>query len=268
MKKERALEGEAASLEARAASAELENGSLKRARRRRPPRRATSWPRRSGSGRGARRARREPRRRGGGGGATRPTHSWPRAAAPSPRVAALEAELEEVRAAARRRDADAALNLRDGVALATGDAEARLAAALRERDAAQSLVATTRTELRNITSERDALRKREERRPADGAGGGGGSGPRRARGAPARGRGRERCADASGRRRGASKAPDRALEDESRARCARLEPSRRTRASTASSSSGSRRDGRRALAQRDATKREADAAVARARSRR
>ena len=85
-------------------------------------------------------------------------------------MAALEAELEEVRAAVRRRDADAALNLRDGVALATGDAEARLAAALRERDAAQSLVATTRTE-RNITSERDALRKERRERPSDGADG-------------------------------------------------------------------------------------------------
>ena len=83
-------------------------------------------------------------------------------------MAALEAELEEVRAAVRRRDADAALNLRDGVALATGDAR-RVAAALRERDAAQSLVATTR-EPNCATLQASATPSgKEERRPSDGA---------------------------------------------------------------------------------------------------
>ena len=167
----------------------------------------------------------------------------------------------------RRRDADAALNLRDGVALATGDAEARLAAALRERDAAQSLVATTRTELRNITSERDALRKREERRPSDGADAARLAADRDALEA----RLREAVAANAALRRdrrapaaATSKAPDRALEDE----CARL----RTRLDALSADArvhGVQLERARAatadaLAQRDATKQQADAAVARA----
>ena len=183
-------------------------------------------------------------------------------------MAALEAELEEVRAAVRRRDADAALNLRDGVALATGDAEARLAAALRERDAAQSLVATTRTELRNITSERDALRKREERRPSDGADAARLAADRDALEARLREAVAANAALRRDRRAPAaapSKAPDRALEDEvARGSGRGWRPWRPTRASTASSSSALAP--RRPTRSPSATPRssEADAAVARA----
>ena len=260
------LEGEAASLEARAASLELENGSLKRlaaasaetrdklAKRERLL--AAAIAERDASRADAAAARRD----------AADALVAARGGAEDPRVAALEAELAELRAAVARRDADAALNLRDGVALATGDAEARLAAALRERDAAQSLVATTRTELRNITSERDALRKREERRPSDGADAARLAADRDALEA----RLREAVAANAALRRdrrapaAAPKAPDRALEDE----CARLRTRldalaadarvhgvqlERARAATAD-----------ALAQRDATKQQADAAVARA----
>ena len=260
------LEGEAASLEARAASLELENGSLKRLAAASAETRdklakterllAAAIAERDASRADAAAARRD----------AADALVAARGGAEDPRVAALEAELEEVRAAVRRRDADAALNLRDGVALATGDAEARLAAALRERDAAQSLVATTRTELRNITSERDALRKREERRPSDGADAARLAADRDALEA----RLREAVAANAALRRdrrapvAVSKAPDRALEDE----CARLRTRldalaadarvhgvqlERARAATAD-----------ALAQRDATKQQADAAVARA----
>ena len=141
-----------------------------------------------------------------------------------------------------------------------------LAAALRERDAAQSLVATTRTELRNITSERDALRKREERRPSDGADAARLAADRDALEA----RLREAVAANAALRRdrrapaAAPSKPDRALEDEVAALRSRLEALaadarvhgvqlERARAATAD-----------ALAQRDATKQQADAAVARA----
>jgi hypothetical protein len=261
------LEGEAASLEARAASLELENGSLKRLAAASAETRdklakterllAAAVAERDASRADAAAARRD----------AADALVAARGGAEDPRVAALEAELEEVRAAVRRRDADAALNLRDGVALATGDAEARLAAALRERDAAQSLVATTRTELRNITSERDALRKREERRPSDGADAARLAADRDALEA----RLREAVAANAALRRdrrapaaASSKVPDRALEDE----CARL----RTRLEALSADArvhGVQLERARAatadaLAQRDATKQQADAAVARA----
>ena len=165
----------------------------------------------------------------------------------------------------RRRDADAALNLRDGVA--PRRATRRRASPRRSAsDAAQSLVATTRTELRNITSERDALRKREERRPSDGADAARLAADRDALEA----RLREAVAANAALRRdrrapaAASLKPDRALEDEVAALRTRLEAlsadarvhgvqRERARAATAD-----------ALAQRDATKQQADAAVARA----
>ena len=180
-------------------------------------------------------------------------------------MAALEAELEELRAAVRRRGRGRGLEpARRRVARRDGRRGGAPRRALRERDAAQSLVATTRTELRNITSERDALKKREERRPSDGA-----DAARPADRDALEARLREAvAANAALRRdrragRGDVEAPDRALEDEVAALRTRLEALsadarvhgvqlERARAATTD-----------ALAQRDATKREADAAVAR-----
>lgn len=183
------------------------------------------------------------------------------------RIPAQEAELGELRAALARRDADADAIIRDRVAAATRNAETRLAAALRERDAAQALIAATRHDSRDVEKERDALKKSAHRRASDSSDAVRLIADRDALEARLREAVAANAALRRDRRAPATApatAPDRALEDEVAALRSRLEALaadarvhgvqlERARAATAA-----------ALVERDATKGGADAAVARA----